>query len=126
MCLSVKQSALNGVEFIIYIQLTTSFTHKNYSKPSWNFVSETFPSLFVHVFRGHMIVCFACSSTQQGENSQQEPGVTMRGSFWKGRQVSQRRRRKKEGNNESNSPFFRSFKKPPTWTQQISSYFSLL
>jgi hypothetical protein len=37
----------------------------------------------------------------------------MRGSFWKGRQVSERKRRKKEGNNESNSPFFRSLKKAP-------------
>lgn len=74
------------MEFLIYIQLAASFTHKNYSTPSWNFVSETFPSLFVHVFRALIIVYFSCLSMQQGEKFQQEPGVTMRGSFWKGRQ----------------------------------------
>lgn len=88
--------------FNICSQLTTSFIRKNHSNSSWNSVSETFPSLFVHVFRARIIVGFAYSSAQQGENSQQNPGVTMRGSVWGGGQVSERMRRKKEGNNESN------------------------
>lgn len=104
MCSSVNQSALNDAVFLIYVQLTTSFTRKNHSNSSWNSVSETFPSRFVHVFRARIIVGFAYSSTQQGENSQQNPGVTMRGSVLGGGQVSERKRRKKEGNNESNKP----------------------
>lgn len=124
-CLSVKQSALNNAEFSIYPQLTLLFPCKNHFTPSWVYVSETFPSLSVHVFSALTIVCFACLSTQWGENSRHKPGVTVKGSFGEADQCQ--RGGGGGGRKEAMkaiSPFLRSLQKLPMWdTEQISIYF---
>lgn len=46
----------------------------------------------------------------------------MRGSFWRGEQVSERRRRKKEGNNESNKPISQIILKASNLDHQADKY----
>ena len=96
---------MHSAHYIIYpqelLQTLLEFFIINFSKsfcPCFQSTCSNLFYLFIHAVE---------------QNSQQGPESTMRGSFWKGRQVSERKRRKKEGNNESNSPFFRSLKKAP-------------